>query len=583
MTSSEIPIQKLRDPQLDIVPRVYYAKMGGSNITHNEYSAISSTNSQVVFSTTTPSVNVGLSRRMYWQMNVVVSFPSTGASAVPVENLPTVADLLRSNSSGLRAYPCAYATDTLSLKLNNATITVNTADIIHATQRYGTNPDERNKFMSGSPSFPDEIPSFSAVGGLDAGARNPFSQYTTNVEEISRQPFHWLSDVTIETAPVTVPPTPQERVRSCVITLLEPLFVPPLNWTERDVQALFGIQTIDITVQLASNLKNRIFSGIFTDAAAGQNGLNSAVVSVGANGLKPILHVLYITPQSNEDIPRVLHYPYYEIGKYSTNGASLSANKYAVSGVRLDACKSSTNVNNISLHSVPKRVYIYGAVRKSAYDSAVGGKIPNIFARITKMSVNWNNQAGMLSSASEYDLYRMSVKNGCDQSWTEWTTYTGGVLCLEPSTDLGLGLVEAPGSRGNYQLQYKIDYENLIYDDIAIPDEAVNKYPYDIFTVVINEGFMTINDATVSLDIGVLTEQAINDAEYAPHGTFNEISNLWGGGFFGDLWRGIKTAAKIGVKIAPDVISGVSKIVEATKGGSRGGARMTKRSLSQRL
>ena len=580
MTSSEIPIQKLRDPQLDIVPRVYYAKMGGSNITHNEYSAISSTNSQVVFSTTTPSVNVGLSRRMYWQMNVVVTFPA----GIVAANLPTVADLLRSTSAGLRAYPCAYATDTLSLKLNNATITVNTADIIHATQRYGTNPDERNKFMSGSPSFPDEVSSYNAEAGLNAGARYPFSQYTTNVEEISRQAFHWLSDVTIELAPVTVPATTRERVRSCVITLLEPLFVPPLNWTEKDVQALFGIQTIDITVQLASNLKNRIFSGIFQAAGYGQNSLSDAVVSVGANGLKPILHVLYITPQSNEKIPEVLHYPYYEIGKYSTNGASLFANKYAVSGIRLDGCKSSTSVNNISLHSVPKRVYIYGAVRKSAYDSAVGGQIPNIFARITKMSVNWNNQAGMLSSASEYDLYRMSVKNGCDQSWTEWTTYTGGVLCLEPSTDLGLGLVEAPGSRGNYQLQYKIDYENLIYDDIVIPDEPIaNKYPYDIFTVVINEGFMTINDATVSLDIGVLTEASIRDAEYAPHGTFNEISNLWGGGFFGDLWRGIKTAARVGVKIAPDVISGIGKIAEVAKGGSRGGARMTKRSLSQRL
>lgn len=550
---------KLQDPQLDVVERVYYAKMGGSDITYNSYSAISSTNSQVIFSTTTPSVNVGLSRRMYWEGQISVVFDA----AVPTANLPQIGAILRSNSVGCRQFPLANMCDVLSLKLNNSTMTINTADIIHALMRYGTSPDERNKYMSGSPSFPDELPTYNSgqVGGDNAGARFPFAAYTSNVEEISRQPFAWLESAVIEYA---TPPATDARVRSFIVRFYEPLFISPCNWSEKEVLALFGVQTIDITLSLGSSLKNRVFSGIFNAPAAGgaNNGFDSALCSVSLLGdnaqSKPKLHVLYITPQINMPVPKLLYYPYYEVARFVTNGANLAPQKFLINcAPSVGSSALSQQINNISLHSICKRMYIYARVKRSAYDSAVGSKIPDIFARINKISMNWNNRAGMLSSATEYDLYRISVRNGCDQSWTEWTSYSGSVLCLEPSVDLGLSPLEAPGSRGNYQLQYQLDYTNLIVDDITIPGETANTYPYQVYTVVINEGFMTVNDSVISLDVGVLTEEAVKNADWAPPGSFNEITNLWGGGFWSDLWRGIKK----GAQVARDVITPVSKVV----------------------
>ena len=625
-----IPTVKLQDPQLDIVPRTYYAKMGGSDITYNNYSAISSTNSQVVFSTTTPSVNVGLSRRLYWEGGIGVSFPAT----IPDNQLPTFSTITQGNGGtiGLRPFPLANICDTVSEKFNNATITVNLNDIIHALMRYGTSPDERNKFMSGSPSFPDELNSYADINGSGAGARNPFSQYSTNVEEISRLPLAWLQSVVYAAAPNAT------RVRSFVLQFLEPLFVSPINWSEKDVLSLFGVQTIDITLSLGSNLKNRIFAGAFTSISAnttpittgGLNGLTDAVVQLlGDNSSKPKLHVLYITPQINMTVPKLLHYPYYEVGRYITNGANLAPNKFITSGVTNPACVAfNTSVSNITLHSVPKRIYIYARVQQSIYDTntvvtaanpatyAQGGNaIPNIFGRIPRISLNWNNRAGILSSAAEYDLYRMSVVNGCDQSWTEWTTYSGSVLCIEPSVQMGLSPLEAPGSRGNYQLQYNLDYVNLLYDDTTLgPVGAPNTYPYNIYTVVINEGFMTVNDSTISLDIGVLTEEAIKNSTWAPPGTFNEISNLWGGGFFQDLWKGIKSVGSVAGKVispvsqlvgdvagliphpAAQAVSGIAHGVNrvakslgsgrraAVRGGTlSGGAKMSRRGLSKRM
>ena len=66
--------------------------------------------------------------------------------------------------------------------------------------------------------------------------------------------------------------------------------------------ALFGIQTIDFTMSLSSNLKNKVLAGVFAAPNAGtQNGLTAAEVTINSNGNKPILHVLYITPQQLSD------------------------------------------------------------------------------------------------------------------------------------------------------------------------------------------------------------------------------------------------------------------------------------------
>lgn len=590
-----VPVIKIQDPKLDIVERNYYAKMGGSQVTYNEYSSVSESTSQVVWSTTTPSVNVGVDRRMYWETEVDVDFSAlVGAGEKPLVN-----DFLNSLQQGFRQFPLARAIDTLSLKLNNATMTINLNDLINPLQLYGSSPDERNRYMSGSPSYPDVFPSYvDAAGGAIAGARNPYSQYTTNVEEVSRAFSVWL--VSLNTVVDN-----GNRVTSARFRFREPLFIPPMNWSEMEVQALFGVQTIDITMTFG-NFKNRMLSGVFIPELADPRTLLRFPTNY-----KPKLHVLFLSPQINQPVPKLLHYPYYQIGRYITPGRTLAGNEYTIDPFPLGgrpngeeypaASQGNTIVSNITLHSVPKRLYIYA--RPSVTFQDANADVPDLYGRITHIDINWNNQAGILSSANEHDLYKLSVKNGLDQAWREWANFQGSVLCIEPSSDLGLSPLEAPGSRGNYQLQYNLTYRNLF------PNAQVD---YNVYTVVINEGFMTINDSVISLDIGVLTEQAILDAPWAPPGSFNEVRNLFGGGFFGDIWKGIKKiapvlgkVAKVGSKIVGNVagmiphplaqgiaqganiVNSVASDLGAGRRGGRkpaakGGRRMSTRSLSRR-
>ena len=95
---------------------------------------------------------------------------------------------------------------------------------------------------------------------------------------------------------------------------------------------------------------------------------------------------------------------------------------------------------------------------------------------INTVSINFNNASGLLSSATAYDLWKMSVKNGSQQTWNEFCGFskavsplvgapntssgvgvniptTGSLLVINPAMDLSLPVEFSAGSQGNYNLQ----------------------------------------------------------------------------------------------------------------------------------
>ena len=111
MSSLPMPVVKIQEPRIDIEPRVYFANVGGSNITQQEINATTSSDQQLIFTTTTPSTNVFMSRRIYVEYAMKVTFHAAKGGDIPaVNNLIT---------AGLRAFPLSSSTETLTLKLNN--------------------------------------------------------------------------------------------------------------------------------------------------------------------------------------------------------------------------------------------------------------------------------------------------------------------------------------------------------------------------------------------------------------------------------------------------------------------------------
>lgn len=540
-----IPVAKITDPLLDIVDRMYLAKQGAASVTHQQVQAVSYSDAQVRWSVYTPSVNIGVDRRFYVEQDFVVTLgtftagPNAGA-------YPLFGEVF-GNDGGLRQLPLTSCLESVQLKLNNSTVSINLDDTIHALMRYGSSPQERNHYMTGSPSCPDQFPEFANAGGAFevsvAGGRNPFSEYVTKEEEITRGFKVWVTSVSF--AP---PPAIANTVTSFTLKVREPIFIPPLNWSEREVLCLFGIQTIDVTFSYSDLQK--LLEGAFNVAGFPY----SASVSNLPN-TPPRLHLFYVSPQINMAIPKLLHYPYYELGRYITSaGAAQAANPFPMlrGGTPFTVpggVSGQVSVNNIQLQSIPKRIYIY--VQENKGTGLIDPKSrPNVWARIDRISVNWNSVAGKLSTAESYDLYRMSVKNGLEMTWLQWSRFCGSVLCIEPPTDLGLSPLEASGSRGSYQLQFQLDYTNLQNRPVT----------YQVYSLVVAEGFMTINDSLVSQDVGVLTETAIADAPTMPPGTMAEVTNMYGGGFWGDLWKGIKKGAKFIGKVGKTALGVAGKV-----------------------
>lgn len=540
-----IPVAKITDPLLDIVSRVYLAKQGAASVTHQQVQAVSYSDAQVRWSVYTPSVNIGVDRRFYVEQDFTVNLGQFVAGP-QVGQFPQFGQVF-GNDTGLRQLPLASCLESVQLKLNNSTVSINLDDTIHALMRYGSSPQERTHYLSGSPSCPDQFSEFANAGGAFeisvAGGRNPFADYVTKEEEVTRQFRCWVTSV-------TVPPGVGNPVSSFTIKVREPVFIPPLNWSERDVLCLFGIQTIDVTFSYSDLQK--LVEGSFQVAG---NAYTATVTNTP--NTPPRLHLFYASPQINMAIPKLLHYPYYELGRYITTGPTLNANPFpmlrgATPFAVAAGASGQVSVNNIQLQSIPKRIYIY--VQESKGAGLVDAKSrPNVWARVDRISVNWNSVAGKLSTAESYDLYRMSVKNGLEMSWLQWSRFCGSVLCIEPPTDLGLSPLEASGSRGSYQLQFQLDFTNL-------QNRAVT---YQVYSLVVAEGFMTINDSLVSQDVGVLTETAIADAPTMPPGTMAEVTNMYGGGFWGDLWKGIKKGAKFVTGVASKVAPIVGSIASA--------------------
>ena len=102
---------------------------------------------------------------------------------------------------------------------------------------------------------------------------------------------------------------------------------------------------------------------------------------------------------------------------------------------------------------------------------------PDYFLPITKISINWNNQSGLLASASAFNLYQYSRKAGSNQNWLEFygvakkanagggdatnINTSGSLLMIDFATDLQL--TEdwySCGSIGNFNLQFDVTVNN---------------------------------------------------------------------------------------------------------------------------
>lgn len=320
-------------------------------------------------------------------------------------------------------------------------------------------------------------------------------------------------------------------------------------------QAFYGLQNLNFVMNIGDTSRVWRTSAPITGttAAAGAISLDSVAFKDSDAFSGSQLHFMFLTPHPSDLLPARNICPYYELPRYITPIKAVAANT-----------ASTQYSQSLQLNQIPDKLIF--AIRKAM------GKQNNhdtdSYLPITGCSIQFNNNAGILSSATQYELFDMSVKNGSNQTWYEFSgsaysassstnkvvNTSGSVVILEFGRDIQL--VEdyyAPGSIGNYNLQIKVDFLNNT--NVAI-DNSANEY--ELVLITMNSGVFVCERGTSQVFTGILSKSDVLEASSGEVYTRSDVQRMVGGGFF-DTIKSIAGSVKDAIAPIASVLGPVAK------------------------
>ncbi len=495
MSLNQVPLQvaKVMDPRMNIDQTKIYCAVKGSLVNSwQQFPATNLSNSNVQITANPPNRNVAVSRLIFKKNSYSIVVGGTNTSGGP---------LLNPGYFGPRAYPIVSTTSAEQITVNNSTFVQSPmSQYWPSLLWYHNNHHNRFAQYSLTPSMLDQFQNYTDGTGT---VRNPLAAYGDNSYENTRGGYAGL---------VIAPGGNPNGGTSVTLTLTvtEPMFLSPFVFGEHSncASAMIGVQNISYTANYG-NLA-RLLSLTPDQGTGGTVNITSIAVTLNAAALL----FEYLTPDPLMHIPRSLETSYFSIVSYPTSlGTNIAQN---------GTC--SITMNSVQVTSIPKRLYIFARQDDSKQSAFTSDSYFSLRSDVNPLVMTWNNQQ-FFSQASCQDLYNISIKNGSQMSFSQFTNFTGSVLCLEFGTDIGLMSDESAGVLGNYQLGLTAQFVNT---------SSVTINP-TLYVVIVYEGAVTIYDGNASQMIGVLSRQDVLDAKMSPEITYKKQNDVYGGTFFSRL------------------------------------------------
>ena len=560
-TTALVREQTIGDITSDIV---YPVLSGPASTTYQRFPATSASNSSLIYSVQIPSENVVIGRDVL--LTSGLSFTMTAGNSAGVGSpgyVPsgqTAFDYGKTDA--LQAFPLASLFTTIQCSINNTSVSINLQDVLPSLLRLN-NSRELYKYNSMTPSLPD----FSYARYIDGvGATNNglagYSNASYDDCLVPRGAFPASITITrtdgssgaTDNSPIAVNDNDTWVIEfSTVVT--EPLFLSP--WIFGDAtfnsQGLLGINNMSFTFNVDATCK-RLFSTanpyirtISLGTSANPNGF-TAGGSVGTLQIpsNPALLFKFLSTQPEDLIETKNTVGYMDFPRYLTS----SSNTVTVAPQGSATLTSS----NLQLNQLPDCFII--TVRKPMTQQTIQDATANF--TINNISINLNNQSGLLSSASQQDLWRMSQRNNSMQSWSEFSglaqstvastgvgsfkNTSGSILIVNPAYDLSLPSYLTAGSLGNYNFQFQVGVTNTIS---ASGGASITP---EICVIAVNSGIMTTQQGVSAIYTGILTKQMVLDAKTRQQASAmksSEIKRMIGGNMLNMPLHGIlRTACK---------------------------------------
>ena len=501
----------------------YQVRTGASATTYQPFPSTSSANSNITFNIHCPRENIVVGRDVLIQSGI--SF------RVNITNVPLDDSAVEwGQTASLQAFPLAQLMTTASVSINNTTTSENVQETLPQLMRMN-NSRELYRYNSMTPSLPDQ--SWGEYANAVDSNSNPMASYNNTSYDVDQQPRgafpcyvqldHYIAGVYTDDSAISTGLT--DTWTLTVFTVVtEPIFVSPFTWgnPEFNAQGMLGINAFNLQLNIDTTL-NRLFSittsGDVTQVAgrvidpqtpskwsANPNLFQTPSIagSLVPSSSSPTMLLKFLSTQPSDVIETRNVVPYMNCPRYITsqsNGLSIASK-----------ATQDFNSSNLQISQLPD--YFIVVVRKQF--STLTPKDANAFLTINSMSINLNNQSGLLSSMSQADAFRMSQKNGYNGSFLEFTGQafyniptsvggcvptTGSIMVISPA-DLSLPDYLAPGSIGNFNYQFRVNVTNQF-------SQAVQA---EICVICVNSGIMSIQQGTANIFQGILTKQMVLDA-----------------------------------------------------------------------
>jgi hypothetical protein len=516
-----VPVLGVKETVTDVGSKRSYALVqGNQNVNYQAFTSTSYSNSQIQHSIQVPSRSTIVDRNIMVETSATFTFtgPDSGG---PLLELGT--------NDGLACFPLSRCCETFQGQIDQAQISNRMADVMQAFQRYALKRHLINSDLSGAPSMSDQ---FADLGDWTflGGAKNPLAQSGDNVFQEPRGSFAGLTVISNTNT--------SAEVRA---TWVEPVFCAPFLYGGKQESGIYGCQQI----QLSYNLGD--LSRMWSHASTGNTLSTVSVTITGARAL-----VAFYTAQPTSVLPRQCVWGYHDATPTITQISQSFAPRTLVGDLIVPGPAQQVQATTITLNHIPQRLYIFARKRKNTLTI----EDSDVFAGITGLSIQVGNSPVKLSGATQSQLHKISVNNGLEMSYTQFSRQVGSVVCLDFVKDLGLDPGMAPGVSANVTLQVQATLQNL----------NPNAQFFDLYVLPIVCGSLSMVDSFFTIQLGLITQQeALLASQQPDHHVPSDVGRMEGEGFFDDLWTGLKSVPKFAWDHRKDIVDGVKGALELKK------------------
>lgn len=582
---------------------VFGVQSSAAQSTYQQFQAVSSSNSSIVFNVQVPSENIVIDRHLLVASQL--AFQITAGGAAPY-NVPDGAQVFQYGLTDcLQAFPLNSLFTTTQATINNVSVSTNLQDVLPMLMRMN---DKRmlSRYNSLCPSLPDSA--WGEYKDAPGSNSNPLAGYSNASYDEDFEPRgaysldflqidRYVNGAYVDHSPVCVAAAGTNSwVISIKVSVTEPFLAlsPFINCEPENSAGIVGVNNMSMVLNIDSSCK-RLFSTA-NNAVVGGNSLGGYISkidlgfpiapnagssqAVGFVNTRLLFNFLSLQPEQYAKISTKNVVPFLDYPRYLTTFTS---------GTTIAPAGSFTLTSqSIQLNQIPDLIMICARVPMSSQN----WNYASSFLTINNISVNFNNASGLLASATQQDLYNLSFRNGSAQSFYEFRgsadvndNATGGVLkkatigsmlVLNPVFDFSLPSYLSASSLGQYQFQFNLNVSNQYDFSVVQPELCI---------ITMNSGIFATQQGTSQIFTGILTkEQVLRTKEQNPvaHLDSVEYKRMVGGKLQN---RGMGSLMKMMKKVlpAPSAPSGGAMSAGAMSAGAMCGGSISggKKSVSK--